>query len=211
MLIHLNASSLIKQKVYVSKDEISFDQMDVKLKYVGFSIWDENENEIGIVQDYVDIKNNHLLIIEIDKQEVMIPVNETLIIKVMEKEKIIQLYIPEGLLNLNSESKTHKPFHFKQFKLNQEFAAMKIGTDGILLGAWANCQDCKYIVDVGTGTGVIALMLAQKNSNAIIDAVEIDHNAIKDAKRNFETSPWKKRLTLIHENFSKWNNKKSMI
>tara|TARA_B100001939_G_scaffold281729_1_gene250625 strand:+ start:120 stop:647 length:528 start_codon:yes stop_codon:yes gene_type:complete len=100
----LNTSSLIKQKVYVSKDEISFDQMDVKLKYVGFSVWDENENEIGIVQDYADIKNNNLLIIEIDKQEVMIPVNETLIIKVLEKEKIIQLYITEGLLNLNSES-----------------------------------------------------------------------------------------------------------
>ena len=87
--------------------------------------------------------------------------------------------------------KSHKPFHFKQFTLYQEFAAMKIGTDGILLGAWANCQDCKHMIDVGTGTGVIALMLAQKNSNAKIDAVEIDHNAIKDAKRNFEISPWR--------------------
>ena len=75
------------------------------MKYVGFSVYDENENEIGIVQDCVDIKNNHLLIIEIDKHEVMIPVHDALIIKVMEKEKIIQLYIPEGLLNLNSESK----------------------------------------------------------------------------------------------------------
>ena len=103
--------------------------------------------------------------------------------------------------------KSHKPFHFKQFTLNQKFAAMKIGTDGILLGAWANCQDCKHMIDVGTGTGVIALMLAQKNSSAEIDALEIDHNAIKDAKRNFETSPWKNRLTLIHEDFSKWNNK----
>tara|TARA_B100000683_G_scaffold206254_1_gene200039 strand:- start:685 stop:1224 length:540 start_codon:yes stop_codon:yes gene_type:complete len=99
-----NVSSLIKQKVYVSKEDISFDEMDVKVKYVGFSVYDENENEIGIVQDYVDIKNNHLLIIEIGKQEVMIPVHDALIIKVMEKEKIIQLYIPEGLLNLNSES-----------------------------------------------------------------------------------------------------------
>ena len=103
--------------------------------------------------------------------------------------------------------KSHKPFHFKQFTLNQKFAAMKIGTDGILLGAWANCQDCKHMIDVGTGTGVIALMLAQKNSNAKIDAIEIDHDAIKDAKRNFETSPWKNRLTLIHKDFSKWNNK----
>ena len=93
-----NVSSLIKQKVYVSKEDISFAEMDVKVKYVGFSVYDENENEIGIVQDYVDI------IIEIDKQEVMIPVHDALIIKVMEKEKIIQLYIPEGLLNLNSES-----------------------------------------------------------------------------------------------------------
>ena len=61
-----NVSSLIKQKVYVSKQHISFDEMDVKVKYVGFSVWDENENEIGTVLDYVDIKNNHLLIVEIN-------------------------------------------------------------------------------------------------------------------------------------------------
>ena len=75
--------------------------------------------------------------------------------------------------------KSHKPFHFKQFTLNQKFAAMKIGTDGILLGAWANCQDCKHIIDVGTGTGVIALMLAQKNSNAEIDALFSKNEKLK--------------------------------
>lgn len=99
-----NVSSLIKQKVYVSKQDISFDEMDVKVKYVGFSVWDENENEIGTVLDYVDIKNNHLLIVEINNREVMIPAHDALIIKVIKKDKIIQLQIPEGLLDLNNES-----------------------------------------------------------------------------------------------------------
>ena len=99
-----NVSSLIKQKVYVSKQDISFDEMDVKVKYLGFSVWDENENEIGTVLDYVDIKNNHLLIVEVNNREVMIPAHDALIIKVMKKDKIIQLKIPEGLLDLNNES-----------------------------------------------------------------------------------------------------------
>ena len=90
--------------MYVSKQDISFDEMDVKVKYVGFSVWDENENEIGTVLDYVDIKNNHLLIVEINNREVMIPAHDALIIKVMKKDKIIQLQIPEGLLDLNNES-----------------------------------------------------------------------------------------------------------
>ena len=91
--------------MYVLKQDISFDEMDVKVKYVGFSVWDENENEIGTVLDYVDIKNNHLLIVEINNREVMIPAHDALIIKVMKKDKIIQLQIPEGLLDLNNESK----------------------------------------------------------------------------------------------------------
>ena len=90
--------------MYVSKQDISFDEMDVKVKYVGFSVWDENENEIGTVLDYVDIKNNHLLIVEINNREVMIPAHDALIIKVLKKDKIIQLQIPEGLLDLNNES-----------------------------------------------------------------------------------------------------------
>ena len=77
--------------------------------------------------------------------------------------------------------KSHKPFRFKHFSIYQEFAAMKIGTDGILLGAWVNCHNCKSILDIGTGTGVIALMIAQRNENASIDGIEIDDNAIISA------------------------------
>ena len=87
-------------------------------------------------------------------------------------------------------------FRFKQFSLQQTNAAMKIGTDGILLGAWARVSHSKTLLDIGTGTGVIALMEAQKNNDLIIDAVEIDKNACIDAKFNFEKSPWNNRIKL---------------
>lgn len=87
-------------------------------------------------------------------------------------------------------------FKFKQFSLQQTNAAMKIGTDGILLGAWARVAHSKTLLDIGTGTGVIALMQAQKNNSVLIDAVEIDNNASIDAKFNFENSPWNNRLNL---------------
>ena len=70
-------------------------------------------------------------------------------------------------------------FKFKQFAVEQDDVAMKVGTDGVLLGAWANCDGAKRILDIGTGTGVIALMLAQRNSQAAIYAVEIDETATK--------------------------------
>ena len=67
-------------------------------------------------------------------------------------------------------------FRFKQFTIFQDKCAMKVGTDGILLGAWANLSDNSQILDIGTGTGLLALMLAQRSpsSNTLIDAVEID-------------------------------------
>ncbi|HQB79510.1 MAG TPA: tRNA (adenosine(37)-N6)-methyltransferase TrmM, partial [Tenuifilaceae bacterium] len=68
-------------------------------------------------------------------------------------------------------------FRFKQFTVNQELAAMKVGTDGVLLGAWATIGDnVNRILDIGTGTGIVALMLAQR-SIAQIDAVEIDESS----------------------------------
>ena len=86
---------------------------------------------------------------------------------------------------------------------------MKIGTDGILLGAWVNCHNCTSILDIGTGTGVIALMMAQRNENASIDAIEIDENAIKDASMNFNNSRWSNRLNLIHHDVTSYRTAKN--
>ena len=87
-------------------------------------------------------------------------------------------------------------FRFKQFTVEQEDVAMKVGTDGVLLGAWASCSGAKRILDIGTGTGVIALMLAQRNPIAKIQAVEIDETATRRARANFDLSPWAERLTV---------------
>ena len=88
-------------------------------------------------------------------------------------------------------------FRFKQFAVEQEDVAMKVGTDGVLLGAWANCDNAKRILDIGTGTGVIALQMAQRNNQAQICAVEIDETAAKRARANFDLSPWAERLTVV--------------
>ena len=85
-------------------------------------------------------------------------------------------------------------FRFKQFAVEQEDVAMKVGTDGVLLGAWAACDGAKCILDIGTGTGLIALMLAQRNAEAQIHAVEIDETATRRARANFDISPWTERL-----------------
>jgi tRNA1Val (adenine37-N6)-methyltransferase len=92
-------------------------------------------------------------------------------------------------------------FHFKQFSVDQSGCAMKINTDGVLLGALANGSDPQRILDIGTGTGVIALMLAQRFKQAAIDAVEIDKTAAKTAELNFNNSPFKERLNTYSEDF----------
>jgi tRNA1Val (adenine37-N6)-methyltransferase len=91
-------------------------------------------------------------------------------------------------------------FEFKQFRVEQQKAAMKVGTDGVLLGAWAPIDNASRILDIGTGTGLIALMLAQR-SNAWIDAVEIDEMACEEAKFNFEQSAWSHRLHICQSDF----------
>ena len=85
-------------------------------------------------------------------------------------------------------------FKFKQFAVEQEDVAMKVGTDGVLLGAWADCEGAENILDIGTGTGVIALQMAQRNPEAQICAVEIDEIAAKRARANFDISSWAERL-----------------
>ena len=90
-------------------------------------------------------------------------------------------------------------FQFKQFSLEQDQCAMKIGTDGVLLGAWAPLEQNPFsILDIGTGTGIIALMLAQRSTAQQIDALEIDENTYEQATDNFENSPWNDRLFCFH-------------
>lgn len=91
-----------------------------------------------------------------------------------------------------------EPFRFKQFEINQDRCAMKIGTDGVLLGSWTNITAAKSILDIGAGTGIIALMLAQRSSAETIDAIEIDSNAYEQCVDNFEISPWGDRLYCYH-------------
>tara|TARA_B100001146_G_scaffold221442_1_gene231879 strand:+ start:50216 stop:50941 length:726 start_codon:yes stop_codon:yes gene_type:complete len=92
-----------------------------------------------------------------------------------------------------------KPFKFKQFTVNQDRCAMKIGTDGVLLGAWTPVDQNPFaVLDIGTGTGVIALMLAQRYNAEVIDALELDEDAYEQAVDNFEASPWGDRLFCYH-------------
>lgn len=97
-------------------------------------------------------------------------------------------------------------FKFKQFKVEQDKAAMKVGTDGVLLGAWANSNGAKKILDIGTGTGLIALMLAQRNPEAQIIAIDIDEQACEQAHENFKNSPWFDRLSVHHNSLSNFAN-----
>lgn len=90
-----------------------------------------------------------------------------------------------------------KPFYFKQFALEQDQCAMKIGTDGVLLGAWAEVSDVAKILDIGTGTGLIAIMLAQREAKAMIDGIELDEKACQQAAENMKNSPWDDRLLAI--------------
>ena len=85
-------------------------------------------------------------------------------------------------------------FQFKQFTIRQDRTPMKVGTDGVLLGAWAATEKALTILDAGTGTGVIALMSAQRNPLARIDAIEIEPDACRQAIENIRASRWKERI-----------------
>lgn len=94
-------------------------------------------------------------------------------------------------------------FVFKQFKVHQDKCAMKVGTDAVLLGAWVNTSSAKTILDIGTGTGIISLMLAQK-SEAQIDAIDIDNNAYLQARENISASKWKDRIQIHHTSLQQY-------
>ena len=98
-------------------------------------------------------------------------------------------------------------FKFKQFTIVQDGCAMKVGTDGCLLGGWFNCSKSKNILDVGCGSGLIAIMAAQR-SDAQITGIEIDKDAAIQAKENTENSPWAERIEIINCDFLKYNTDK---
>jgi len=85
-------------------------------------------------------------------------------------------------------------FRFKQFTIHQDRCALKVGTDGVLFGAWVDHQGAKRILDIGTGTGVLALIAAQRNATATVDAVEIDDDSAAQAAENVAGSPWADRV-----------------
>ena len=91
------------------------------------------------------------------------------------------------------------PFSFKQFTVNQDRCAMKIGTDGVLLGAWASiAHKPNSILDIGAGTGLLSLMLAQRSIAQNFEALEIEEEAYEQCVENFEASPWADRLFCYH-------------
>jgi tRNA1Val (adenine37-N6)-methyltransferase len=97
-------------------------------------------------------------------------------------------------------------FKFKQFDVDQSGCAMKINTDGVLLAAMVGDIQPKRILDIGTGTGVLALMMAQRFPDAKIDAVEIDEQASRTANKNFQSSSFKHRLNVAHIAIENYNN-----
>jgi len=102
-------------------------------------------------------------------------------------------------------------FRFKQFEVRQDLCTMKVNSDGVLLGAWADVAEADSILDIGAGSGVVGLMLAQKRPAAKIVGVEIDDCSCQQATINFENSPWKNNLEIIEsgiQDFGKNANRK---
>ena len=89
-------------------------------------------------------------------------------------------------------------FQFKQFTIHHDRCAMKVGTDGVLLGAWTNIENARRIIDIGTGSGLIALMLAQRCPSATVSGIDICENAVSQAKENAKNSPFSQKINIEH-------------
>lgn len=100
-------------------------------------------------------------------------------------------------------------FQFKEFSVNQSRSALKVGTDAMLLGAMVEVEASSNCLDIGAGTGVLSLMIAQRNSFVQIDAVEIDALSCLDCKANFQASPWRDRLRLYEQDILDFSQEKS--
>ncbi len=106
------------------------------------------------------------------------------------------------------------PFQFKKFAIHHDRCSMKVGTDAVLLGSWVDLNSAKRILDVGTGSGVIALMIAQRTGNQVkIDAIEIEKEDSSQAKENVLGSPWPNKVSVYQKSFQEFdpNNKYDLI
>ncbi len=92
-------------------------------------------------------------------------------------------------------------FRFKQFTIHQDRCAMKVGTDSVILGSWVSLEGVKRVFDAGTGTGLLALMVAQRSPVIFVDAIELDISAASQAKENVEASPFKDRIRVRQGDF----------
>ena len=99
-------------------------------------------------------------------------------------------------------------FRFKQFAVEQDDVAMKVGTDGVLLGAWADCSNVKSVLDIGTGTGLIALMVAQRSGAQRVVGIDIDSSAAACAAKNFAYSPWSATLKAVQSSAQEFVDEK---
>ncbi|MCK9617449.1 MAG: methyltransferase [Lentimicrobiaceae bacterium] len=96
-------------------------------------------------------------------------------------------------------------FHFKQFAVEHDKSTMKVGTDAVLLGAWANVSHAGPILEIGTGCGIISLMLAQR-FNALVTAIDIDFLSVQQAIANVVSSKWHQKITVIHTSLQEFTN-----
>lgn len=99
-------------------------------------------------------------------------------------------------MNSTSRSSNTGAFRFKRFQLSHSEGTWKVGTDSVLLGSWCRVDGVTRAMDMGTGSGILSLMIAQRNPNVRIDAIEVSEPALEVAMHNFRSSPWKDRIEL---------------
>ena len=101
-----------------------------------------------------------------------------------------------------------RPFHLKPFSLNHHRSTMKVGTDSMILGTWTSVENINSILDIGTGCGIVSLLLAAR-SNAQITAIDIDKESIEEASENFNQSPFKERMQSLQIDLNVFSNNTS--
>ncbi|MCL4151981.1 UNVERIFIED_CONTAM: hypothetical protein GTU68_010627 [Idotea baltica] len=166
---------------------------------IGFAVEDVNFGHVGNITGVNDSTAQALFEIDRNGIEILIPMNDQFIKKVDKDNKTISVETPEGLIDLYLENRcSHKNHSHSTIEIHQDQCAMKIGTDAVLLGAWTTLKNNPFsILDIGSGTGILGLMLAQRSHAELIDAIEIDTAAYEQSVTNFENSQWGDRLFML--------------